>query len=356
MTRPNAFLCSLLLLLASAARGQQVTDLGQVPMSRWGVPAANYSGITSLGDGRYALVSDKESADGFYVMHIVQDAATGRVDSIRTEGFRGRPAATLSSDGMSRRDAEGIAFFPPAGTLFVSGEGDQQILEYALDGQPTGRRLAVPAIFGTDRIVGNYGFEALTYQPATHRFWTTTESTLKADGPAASPSAPGEQNLLRLQAFDDSLQPVAQYAYRMDRGRKEKFGKIYALGVSALLALPDGRLLVLEREAYVAPNYVGSQVVCKIFVVQPDQGWQIDSQTDLRRLDPNRFLVKRLLHTFTTRLSPFSLAFANYEGMCLGRRLTDGRQTILLVADSQGGYGKVGLQLKDYLRVLVLSD
>ena len=149
---------------------------------------------------------------------------------------------------------------------------------------------------------------------------------------------------------------MAQYAYRMDRGRKEKFGKIYALGVPSLLALPDGRLLVLEREVNVTNNYVGSQVVCKLFLVQPDQGWQIDSQTDLRRLDPNCFLIKRLLHTFTTRLSPISLAFANYEGMCLGRRLADGRQTILLVADSQGGYGKVGLQLKDYLRVLVLSD
>lgn len=347
---------ALSLLLGVSAYAQQVKDLGQVSMSRWAVPAANYSGITPLGADRYALVSDKEPADGFYVMRIMQDAHSGRVDSIRVEGFRGNAKPVLDKDGMSRRDCEGIAFFPPAGTLFVSGEGDQQILEYALDGQPTGRRLAVPAIFGADRIVANYGFEALAYQAATHRFWTTTESTLKADGPAAGPSAPGAQNLLRLQAFDDSLQPVAQYAYRMDRGRKEKFGKIYALGVPSLLALPDGRLLVLEREVNVTNNYVGSQVVCKLFLVQPDQGWQIDSQTDLRRLDPNCFLIKRLLHTFTTRLSPISLAFANYEGMCLGRRLADGRQTILLVADSQGGYGKVGLQLKDYLRVLVLTD
>ena len=354
--RFKTFLSTLSVLIASSLHAQQVKDLGQVPMSRWGVPAANYSGITPLGADRYALVSDKEAADGFYVMHIAQDAVTGRVDSIRVEGFRGNASPVVGSDGMSRRDCEGIAFFPPAGTLFISGEGDQKILEYALDGRPTGRQLAVPAIFTADKIVSNYGFEALTYSPVTHRFWTTTESTLRADGPAAGPAAPGAQNLLRLQAFDDDLKPVAQYAYRMDRGRKEKLGKIYANGVPSLLALPDGRLLVLEREVNVTNNYVGSQVVCKLFLVQPDQGWQIDSQTDLRSLDTNRFLIKRLLHTFTTRLTPLNLTFANYEGMCLGRRLDDGRQTILLVADSQGGYGKVGLQLKDHLRVLVLSD
>ena len=32
----------------------------QRSMNRWGVTPANYSGITPLGNNRYALVSDKE--------------------------------------------------------------------------------------------------------------------------------------------------------------------------------------------------------------------------------------------------------------------------------------------------------
>ena len=59
---------ALSLLLGVSAYAQQVKDLGQVSMSRWAVPAANYSGITPLGADRYALVSDKEPADGFYVI------------------------------------------------------------------------------------------------------------------------------------------------------------------------------------------------------------------------------------------------------------------------------------------------
>ena len=45
---------ALSLLLGVSAYAQQVKDLGQVSMSRWAVPAANYSGITPLGADRYA--------------------------------------------------------------------------------------------------------------------------------------------------------------------------------------------------------------------------------------------------------------------------------------------------------------
>lgn len=342
------------LSLPVALCAQQAADLGQVALSKWNIGTGQYSGITALGDNRYAVVSDKEPADGFFVFRIDQNATTGEVAAVYLEDFKGNPAPTVDANGISVRDCEGVAWFPPAGTVFISGEGDQAILEYDMDGRPTGRRLDVPAIFGLDNIVPNYGFEALTYSAATHRFWTTTESTLKRDGAAAGPQHPGEQNLLRLQAFDDDLRPVAQYAYRMDRGKADDFGKIYVYGVPALTALPDGRLLVLEREADVSAGYLSSEVICKIFIVDPTQGWQIDSSTELKQLDPNRFLVKKLLATFTTKLTPFKKTFANYEGMCLGRRLADGSQTLLLISDSQGGYGIGPVHLNDYIRVLIL--
>lgn len=344
------------LLFAGALAAQQAVDLGQVSLSRWGIGAANYSGIAPLGADRYALVSDKEPADGFFEFVIRQDSVTGRVSQVSLVGFRGNPDPQVDAKGLSVRDCEGVACFPAAGTVFISGEGDQRILEYDRRGRPTGRELNVPAIFGPLRIVGNYGFEALSYCPATHRFWTTTESTLRADGPAAGAAHPGVHNLLRLQSFDDRLQPVAQYAYRMDTGRSDDFGHIYVFGVPALTALPDGRLLVLEREADVTAGYFSSEVVCKLFVVNPREGWQIDSSTSLGAIDPNRFLIKRLLARWVTRLTPFNLSFANYEGMCLGRKLADGRQSLLLVSDSQGGYGKGPVRLKDYIRVLILPD
>ncbi len=339
---------------APALMAQQAVDLGQVSLSKWGIGSANYSGITPIGNDGYAVVSDKEPADGFFVFRIAQNAGTGEVTGVYLDGFYGNPKPAVDARGISVRDCEGIAYFPPRGTVFISGEGDQEIKEYDLDGQPTGRALNVPAIYAVPNIVPNYGFEALSYCEKTHRFWTTTESTLKRDGAAAGPAHPGIQNLLRLQCFDDNLQPVAQYAYRMDWGKTEDFGKIYVYGVPEVLALPDGRLLVLEREADVSNGYMSSQVICKLCDVNPSDGWHIDFSSELRLLDPNRFLTKRLVATFTTKLTPFNYSFANYEGMCLGATLNDGRRTVLLISDSQDGFGKGPVHLKDFIRVLVL--
>ena len=56
-----------------------------------------------------------------------------------------------------------------------------------------------------------------------------------------------------------------------------------------------------------------------------------------------------------TQLGIFSRSLANYEGMCLGRRLADGRQTVLCVSDAQEGAGRCGVHLRDFLRVVVLD-
>ena len=47
------------------------------------------------------------------------------------------------------------------------------------------------------------------------------------------------------------------------------------------------------------------------------------------------------------------LNWANYEGMCLGPKLEDGSQTIILISDSQSRYKGV---LQDWIKTLVLSE
>ena len=356
ISRLLLFLFAALSLWPLTAQAQQATALPQVSLSRWNIGSANFSGITSLGGGRYALVSDKEPRDGFFVFQIEQDVTTGKIISVSMEGFCGDPNTQLDSNGLSVRDTEGIAYFPARQTLFISGETHQDILEYDLLGIPTGRKMQVPDYLGATAIVGNYGFEALTYDSVRNVFWTITESTLLADGIAAGPKNPGGHNLLRLQAFDTNLQPCAQYPYRMDRGRSDDFGPTYVYGVPAITALPDGRLLLLEREANITNGYLASDVRCKIFAVNPSNEYQIDASTNLQRMDNNRWMTKQLLVDFTTKLTPFNLSFANYEGMCLGCRLNDGRQTVLLISDSQGGFRKGPIYLRDFLKVIVLPN
>ena len=333
---------------------QQAVELKQQKLSKWGIGTANYSGIAPMGGNRYAVVSDKEPTDGFFVFRIDQNATTGKVENVYLERFYGNLSPVTDSKGNSVRDCEGVAFFPLNNTVLIAGEGDQAIKEYRIDGSLSGRGLQIPAIFSLQNIVPNFGFEALSYSPANKLFWTTTESTLPQDGLAAGPAHPHAQNVLRLQSFRTDFTPAAQYAYRMDKGKSEDFGAIYVFGVPAITALPDGRLLVLEREADISRGYLSSEVICKVFMVDPTNSWQIDSSIDLKTLDPNRFMVKTLIASFKTKYTPFVHKFANYEGMCLGQKLNDGRQTVLLISDSQASFGKGAFRLNDYIKVLIL--
>lgn len=296
----------LFLALAGALSAGAQIDLG-----RWGVPPADYSGITALGGGRYALVDDKRT--GFALLSIDQDSLTGAVTRVGYEGF------VEAGDGS--RDCEGIAFVPEWQTLFVSGERDQAVVEYDLGGRPTGRALAVPEGFG--RIRPNCGFEALAYDAAEGRFWLTTERPLEGD------------SLHLLVAFDRNLQPADTLVYRPEPLSLPSEGCTVVSGISALAAPGDGSLLVLEREASIPRNYLGARCRCRVFRLAGGE--------------------KRLVAEWATRFTLFDRSFANYEGLCPGIRLPDGRLTLLLVPDSQHGYGVGPLRLRDWLAVAVCA-
>ena len=329
-------------------------ELKQTSMGKWYVPPGNYSGITYLGEDDYALVSDKEKTDGYYPFRIVLSRVDGSILEVRRGALAGNKTPKTDASGMTIRDAEGIVYHPSTKTYFISGEGDQEITEYASDGTLTGRKLNIPNEFSLSSITPNYGFEALAYSAANGKFWTTTESSLTADGVCTSPSNPLAQNVLRLQSFGENLQPLEQYAYRMESASISKFGKIYAMGVPAITALPDGSLLVLEREANISKNYVGSVVNCRIFRVYPDKTKPISSATKLSNKGNYQELAKTEIARFSTKFNITTQTFANYEGMCLGPKLDDGRQTLILVSDSQGGYGNDIVHLNDFLKVFIL--
>ena len=78
----------MLWLSAGYAVAQQVELLKPKDLGQWNIPPGNYSGITPIGDGHYAVVSDKETRDGFFVFRIVQDERTGQVTEVVNEGFR----------------------------------------------------------------------------------------------------------------------------------------------------------------------------------------------------------------------------------------------------------------------------
>ena len=97
----------------------------------------------------------------------------------------------------------------------------------------------------------------------------------------------------------------------------------------------DDRVLILEREALTTKEKLGSWVNCKIYQVNP---WNSSD--------------KHLVHEWKTSISLFHQDYANYEGMCLGPKLEDGSQVILLISDSQNRYSGF---LSDWFKTLIVK-
>lgn len=300
------------------------SDIGLVDkgQERLAVSSGQYSGITYIEGTRYAVVHDKSNGGGIHFFDIQLNPF-----------FASASEAPGNAAQKGGKDNEGIVYLPKSGTLLVSAEGDQSIREYDLEGNPTGRMLAVPADLGG--IQSNAGFEALGYNSGTGLIWTVTEKPLKAD----------DTSLLRIQSFsDETLEPAGRYLYLASLplvgDALVAKASAYVFGIPAITALDDGRLIVLEREVYVpGGNYfqkaMGSFTRTCLYVVDPVN-------------DKAGILQKQLLTSFTTG----ALNLANYEGMCLGPVLSDGSQSLLLIADSQGGQG--GLT-GEYIRILSLK-
>ena len=267
------------------------------------IPAGNYSGICAIGDDCYAVVSDKADEDGFFVFKMQIDTLRGKIRKVENRGFR--------KSGLPNRDMEGVCYCPSSNSLFISGERDNEVYEYTLDGQRTGRRLALPEVFR--RADSNYGLEALTYDRVRHLFFTTTEHPLKGD------------SVLRIQSFTDNLLPAKQYFYRPD----DPQGKVYLHGVSELCALSDGRLLVVERQVYVPRLKIGAKSIVRVYAVYPGD---------------SACLEKHLVKEIRTRLTLTKRKFANVEGMC---EIASGLW--MMVADSQDQYKGV---LRDWFLLM----
>lgn len=266
------------------------------------IPAGNYSGIAPLGNDRYAVVSDKTKEDGFFIFHLKIDTLKGRITEAYNEGYY--------SSGQKNRDIEAIVYRPSSSTLFISGEADNEVYEYGLDGKHTGRRLQMPDCYKHAR--RNLGLESLAYDTLTRCFYTTSERLLKGD------------TLLRIQSFDNDLKPLHQYYYRPDAPISRK----YYYGVAELCALGNGRLLVMERQLRVPRLKIGAKSVIRIYEVH------------LNQAADESLLEKKLLTEFKTR----NMRFANFEGLC-----TPYPGWLLLIADSQDQYKGI---LKDWFRLV----
>ena len=342
------------------------------------VAAGNYSGIAHLHDDIYAVVSDKSDSALYFNFRIQVNPKTGELEQVENLGFTERTDGTLNDGkpwlGLEKGfDHEAIVKVSDS-TLVIASEGYCRLKEYPIlpisaDTAKVGYQQNLwESRWPTSDFYPNYNFESLAFDSVHQYLWTIPESTLRKDGQPATPQN-GLANRLRLMRLDwgkmkeDSNKEeyseqvsskkdsryMMTYAYQMDQPSTHKKADIYVMGVSELCVLPDGQLLVLEREAFIPKIKIGAFCKCKLYLINPLNSEEFSMKENFSSDTP--FLKKRLLTEWKTGLSLSKRSFANYEGMCLGPMLEDGSQVVILLSDSQDQYAGV---LKDWFKTIVI--
>lgn len=364
-------------LLAGAQDWKVVRENSQKAFPKT-VAAGNYSGIAHLHDDIYAVVSDKSDSALYFNFRIQVNPKTGELEQVENLGFTERTDGTLNDgkfwQGQEKGfDHEAIVKASDS-TLVITSEGYCRLKEYpVLPTSANAPKISYQQNLWESRwpssdFYQNYNFESLAFDSVRQYLWTIPESTLRKDGQPATPQN-GLANRLRLMRLNwgkikenrnkeeyseqesskKASRYMTAYAYQMDQPSTHKKADIYVMGVSELCALPDGQLLVLEREAFIPKIKIGAFCKCKLYQINPLNSEEFALKEKFSSDTP--FLKKRLLAEWKTGLSLSKRSFANYEGMCLGPKLEDGSQVVILLSDSQDQYAGV---LKDWFKTIVI--
>ncbi len=318
-------------LIPVAAKALGIADGNTVNRTSEGI---ELSGITWAGGNTYYAVNDTNASNRLYKITFSVNSS-GQISSYNVVS-----SVTLASSS----DLEGCAYDPASGNVWVSMEGNNSsIREYDPKTGAWLRTAPLPVIF-QNNMRGNFKLEALTISGDGLTMWTANEEALTCDGAiSAKPRSTGGTTV-RLQKFTrasvrDNWTAAAQYAYKT-YGLNYAYGYNNAQrsGVSGLCALPNGQLLVLEREfsgtddnSNLSSIWTGLSSSFTMAIVLVDYSSASDVST----------LPSLTQATYTpvakTNLSgDLDTGFANYEGICLGPRISNDTVSLLLISDGGG--------------------
>jgi hypothetical protein len=197
---------------------------------------------------------------------------------------------------------------------------DEGVPAIFLENKSTGAlsTLATPPVFANIR--PNFGFESLSRSPDNNTFWTANEEALTVDGPLSSQASGTTVRLLRLNYnFMGEYVPGPQYAYVTEPWHGSAITGARS-GVSDLVALPDGRLLVLERSfAFNLQGFFQTRIYEADFSQATD-------------VSPLPGLIGQTFTPVTKRLL-YQGDQQNLEGLALGPFLGPGRYALVGIVD-----------------------
>jgi len=328
-------------VLASPLAAQEAAPLPQpefrgqiVVPSALSLNGVTFGGISDLsydaGEDRYFAISDDRVEHGparFYELRLTAGEAAVELDILATHELT---QADGSAFGVKGADPEGIAF--DGERIFWSSERDADgkpgIFVAGLDGSGRGE-IALPAYYLPDeaRVTGiynNQGFEGLTLSADGSKLIAGIENGLMQDGSKATLQAGSPSRLLVIDTR--TLEAVSEYLYPTEA--------IYTAataepawndnGLSALAALPDGRLVAVERSF---ANGVGNLI--RFYVV--DLGGAQDI-LGLDKIDPAEINPVKKTFWFQIDEGDFGLNIDNIESIAFGPEI-DGDRSFVIASD-----------------------
>jgi hypothetical protein len=281
------------------------------------------SGITYAGGNTYWAVADNNDK---LVKIAIDLADDGSIRSAKIGGGR-----TIADRG----DNEGVAFCSTRNSVFVSEEAAPSVREYSLSDGRRLRTLPTPDVFLHGHTVSNRGFESLTLSADGSSLWTGNEEALTVDGHPPSIVQPiGSTTRVRLLRYridrNGDATPAEQFVYQT-AGVHDLGG---TNGLCDLAALPDGRLLSLERSA--AEGFARKPTIrTRIFLIDPA------GATDVSKPPYDAGIANKEVRQ--VRKTPLFDALVcdangeNLEGLCIGPQLGPGRFAVLGVVDDTDG-------------------
>ncbi len=287
---------------------------------------ASLSGITWAGGTNYYAVSDDVFTKEVGLYPMTLELASNGLSVV----FCTLPSPTNRIQLAKAYDLEDVVFDSANGTVWAADETRHTVKEYRLSDGAALRALPLPDDLYHDR--SNLGIESLALSADGKTLWTCTEEALPCDGPRSSPTNGTTVRLLKYirSTTQDSFTLAGSFPYTTDAWcQAHDFRGKGRRGVSGLCALPDGSLLVLEREL----SFGGSKPLTALSTARLYFAiYRVDAQSGGTRSSASEIKKEKLAsgggNVFT---------FGNYEGICLGPRLPDGSWSVLLVSDAGDG-------------------
>ena len=301
------------------------------------------SGVTWAGGNTYYMVADSYSNPNDEVgIYKVTVNLSNDGKSVSSYSIGSRVVVPVAYD------IEAIAYDPASGNVWVaneSGNGASMPANTIYEVNPaTGKvisTLTMPANFTS--FVGNYGLESLTIAGDGLTMWTANEEALTTDGSRSSYSAGTTCRLVKFtrKTLRSPWECTAMYPYTTDKWtHRYSYGTAGRRGISDLCALPDGSLLVLERELSSDTDGtgiwagLGVDLYYAIYQVTPEA---MAAATDVKNLASLKSggwsaVAKKVVVANNCRE-----AWGNYEGICLGENVRDGGVDVVMVTDAGDG-------------------